>query len=196
LHLLVDSTGLRLCGRGDWLVERHGSWTRPLWRKLHPATDADTGDMVATELMRHDIDDGGQIDALLGSYGGPIASFTANGAYDRDNVYAAVGARSRRAAVVIPPRSSAVISTADNAPPTQRDRHIAAIAKHGRKGWQSRSGYNWRALAEADVSLWKRIIGDGVRLRTDDRRSTEVAITARALSRMLELGRRAYLRIA
>lgn len=171
VHLLVDSTGLRLCGPGEWLVERHGSRTRRLWRKLHLATDADTGEIAATELTEHDADDGGQVEALLDSYGGPIASFTADGAYDRDDVYAAVAARSRRAAVVIPPRSSAVPSAAANAEPTQRDEHIAVVAAHGRMGWQRRSGYNWRALVEADVSRWKRVIGDALRLRTDDRRS-------------------------
>ena len=195
VHLLVDSTGLRLCGPGEWLVERHGSRTRRLWRKLHLATDADTGEIVAAELTGHDADDGGQVEALLDSYGGPIASFTADGAYDRDDVYAAVAARSRRAAVVIPPRSSAVPSAAANADPTQRDEHIAVIAAHGRMGWQRRSGYNWRALVEADVSRWKRVIGDGLQSRTDDRRSTEVAIAARALNRMLELGRPEYVRM-
>ena len=101
VHLLVDSTGLRLCGPGEWLVERHGSRTRRLWRKLHLATDADTGEIVAAELTGHDAADGGQVRALLESHGGPIASFTADGAYDRDDVYAAVTARSRRAAVII-----------------------------------------------------------------------------------------------
>ncbi len=195
LHLLVDSTGLRLCGPGEWLVERHGARTRRLWRKLHLATDADTGEIVAAELTGHDADDGGQVGALLDSYGGSIASLTADGAYDRGDVYAAVAARSRRAVVIIPPRSSAVISTADDMPPTQRGEHIAGIAAHGRMSWQRRSGYNWRALVEADVSRWKRVIGDGLRSRTDDRRSTEVAIAARALNRMLELGRPEYIRI-
>ena len=196
VHLLVDSTGLRLCGPGEWLVERHGSRARRLWRKLHLATDADTGEIVAAELTGHDADDGGQVEGLLDGYGGPIASFTADGAYDRDDVYAAVAARSRRAAVVIPPRSSAVPSAAGDTLPTQRDRHIVEVAAHGRMGWQRRSGYNWRALVEADVSRWKRVIGDGLRSRTDDRRATEVAIAARTLNQMLQLGRPEYLRIA
>jgi hypothetical protein len=196
VHLLVDSTGLRLSGPGEWLVERHGSRTRRLWRKLHIATDADTGEIVAAELTGHDVDDGGQVEALLDRCGRPIASFTADGAYDRDDVYAAVVARSPSAAVVIPPRSSAILSATENTEPTQRDAHIAAIAEHGRMGWQRRSGYNWRALVEADVSRWKRVIGDGLRSRTNDRRATEVAIAARALNRMLKLGRPEYLRIA
>jgi hypothetical protein len=178
VHLLVDSTGLRLCGPGEWLVERHGSRARRLWRKLHLATDADTGEIVAAELTGQDADDGGQVEALLDGCGGPVASFTADGAYDRDDVYATVAARSPRAAVVIPPRSSAVLSATEDAELTQRNTHILAIAAHGRMGWQRRSGYNWRALVEADVSRWKRVIGGALWSRTDDRRSTDVAIAA------------------
>lgn len=99
------------------------------------------------------------------------------------------------AAVVVPPRSSAVLSAANGAKPTQRDRHIAAIAAHGRLGWQRRSGCNWRALVEADVSRWKRVIGDGLRFRTTDRQSTEVAIAANSLTRMLDLRRPEYVRV-
>ena len=58
VHLLVDSTGLKLCGPGEWLVEKHGSRRRRGWRKLHLATDADTGRIVATVLTDHDADDG------------------------------------------------------------------------------------------------------------------------------------------
>jgi hypothetical protein len=196
VHLLVDSTGLRLCGPGEWLVERHGSRARRMWRKLHLATDADTGEIIAAELTGQDADDGGQVEALLDGGSVPIASFTADGAYDRDDVYAAVIARSPRAAVVIPPRSSAVLSADKHAEPTQRDAHILAVAAHGRMGWQRRSGYNWRALVEADVSRWKRVLSGGLWSRTEDRRATEVAIAARALNRMLKLGRPEYVRTA
>jgi hypothetical protein len=196
VHLLIDGTGLKLCGPGEWLVEQHGGTRRRLWRKLHLATDADTGRIVAVELTGHDADDGGQVEALLDQHGGPIASFTADGAYDGDDVYVAVAARSRGADVAIPPRSSAVPSAAGDAEPTQRDAHIAAIAAHGRMGRQRRSGYNWRALAETDVSRRKRVIGGGPRSRTADRRSAEVAIAADVLNRMLKLGRPEYVRLA
>jgi hypothetical protein len=75
VHLLVDSTGLRLCGPGEWLVERHGSRACRLWRKLHLATDDETGEITAAELTGHEPDDGGQVEALLDRYGGPIASY-------------------------------------------------------------------------------------------------------------------------
>ena len=147
-------------------------------------------------MTGHDADDGGQVGPLLDGVDGPVASFTADGAFDRDDVYAAVAARHPDAAVIVPPRSSAVPSDAAETAPTQRDRHIETIAERGRMGWQKASGHNRRALVEADVSRWKRVIGDDLRSRTDGRQATEVAIAADALNRMLDLGRPEYVRIA
>jgi hypothetical protein len=194
-HLLVDSTGLQLCGPGEWLVEKHGSRARRSWRKLHIGVDADTGRIVAAELTAHDVDDASQVGPLLDQVAGPIASFTADGAYDQDGVYGEVAARHPEAAVIVPPRSSAVLSTTAEASPTQRDQHLRTIAERGRMGWQKASGYNWRALVEADISRFKRIIGGALRSRTDERRATEVAVAVRVLNRMLELGRPEYVRI-
>ena len=118
------------------------------------------------------------------------------GSYDRDDVYAEVTARHPDAAVVVPPRASAVPSEAAETAPTQRDRHLQCIAERGRMGWQKALGYNDRALVEADISRWKRVIGDGLRSQTDGRQATEVAIAAHVLNRMLELGRPEYVRIA
>ena len=194
VHLLVDGTGLKLCGPGEWLVEKHGTKTRRGWRKLHLATDADTGRIVASALTGHDADDGSQLGPLLDQVDGPVASITADGAFDREDVYAEVAARHPEAAVIVPPRSGAVPSDAAETAPTQRDRHIEAIAERGRMGWQKASGYNWRALVEADIARFKRVIGDGLRARTDERRATEVNVAVHALNRMLEFGRPNYVR--
>ena len=61
--------------------------------------------------------------------------------------------------------------------------------------WQKISGYTYRALVEADISRYKRVIGDALRSRTDTRRNTEVAVAVQALNRMLELGRPEYVRV-
>jgi hypothetical protein len=196
VHLLVDGTGLRLCGPGEWLIEKHGSRTRRSWKKLHLATDADTGRIVASVLTGHDGDDGSQLGPLLDQVDGPVASVTADGAFDRDDVYAEVAARHPEAAVIVPPRSGAVPSDGADAAPTRRDRHIEVIAEHGRMGWQKASGYNWRALVEADIARFKRVIGDGLRSQTDGRQATEVVIAVQVLNRMLELGRPEYVRLA
>jgi len=172
VHLLVDSTGLKLCGAGEWLMEKHGSRTRRGWRKLHLATDADTGRIVASALTDKNTDDGSRVGPLLDQVNGPVASFTGDGANDRDDVYAGVEAWHPAARVIVPPRSSAVQSDTAETAPTQRDRHLQTIAEHGRMGWQRTSGYNCRALVEA-----------------------EIAVAADVLNRMLELGRPEYVRV-
>src|SRR3954469_19191151 len=129
VHLLVDSTGLKLCGAGEWLVEKHGTRKRRSWRKLHLGRDADTGQIVAATLTTPDVDDGSQVGPLLDQVDGPIASFTGDGAYDQEGVYASVGERHPAAAVIVPPRSTAVPSATAETAPTQRDRHLELIAE-------------------------------------------------------------------
>ena len=196
MHLLVDSTGLKLCGAGEWLVEKRGTRERRSWRELHLGVDADTGRIVASALTGHDADDGARVDRLLDRVEGPVASFTGDGAYDQANVYDSVAERHPEAAVIIPPRATAMPSAMAETAPTRRDCHLRCIAEHGRMRWQKRSGYNRRSKAETAVARWKQVIGDGLRSRTDERRATEVAVAAHTLNRMLEFGRPSYVRIA
>jgi hypothetical protein len=195
VHLLVDSTGLKLCGSGEWLLEKHGTKTRRSWRKLHIAVDADTGQIAAAALTTSDVDDASQVGALLDQVDCSVTSFTADGAYDQDGVYGQVASHHPAASVIVPPRSSAVPSETAQTAPTMRDHHLQTIAERGRMAWQKTSGYNWRALVEADISRLKRVIGDGLRSRTDRRQPTEVAIAVGALNRMLELGQPTYVRL-
>ena len=178
LHLLVDSTGLRLSGPGEWLVEKHGAKARRSWRKLHLGVDAGTGRIEAVELTGNETDDGSRVGPLL------------------DQVDGAVAERHPEAAVVVPPRRDAVPSVAAEIAPTQRDGHLRCIAEHGRLGWQKASGHNRRALAEAAMLRYKQVIGETLRSRTDRRQATEAAIAVRVLNRMLELGRPESVRIA
>jgi len=196
LHLLVDSTGLRLCGAGEWLQEKHGTKTRRSWRKLHIGLDAGSGQIVAASLTAKEVDDGAEVGPLLDQITGAVASFTGDGGYDQDRVYAAVAEHSPRAAVVVPPRATAVPSETAETAPTQRDRHLQHIAEHGRMTWHKASGYTMRARAEAAIGRFKQVIGDGLLSRTDERRATEVDVAVHALNRMVELGRPNYVRTA
>ena len=110
VRLLVDSTGLKLCGPGEWLIEKHGTRVRRSWRKLHIGVDADTGRIVASELTINDVDDGSQVGPLLDQVMDPVASFTGDGAYDQDGVSRSVAERHPDARVIVPPRSGAVPS--------------------------------------------------------------------------------------
>jgi hypothetical protein len=109
IHLLVDSTGLRLCGPGEWLVENHGTQKRRSWRKLHIGVDADTGEILASELTTSDVNDGSQVKPLLDQIQGPLTSI-GEGAYDQAGIYGTIGKRHPEADVIVPPRSTAVPS--------------------------------------------------------------------------------------
>ena len=156
LHLLVDSTGLKIYGEGEWLDQKRGIRSPRRWRKLHLGVDADTHEIVAVELTPDDVGDVSELPELLDQIDTEIASLTADGAYDGEVVYDAVANRHPDAETIIPPRATAVSNDTTS---TQRDRHIATIEKHGRMGWQRRSGYNRRSLVETAVYRYKTIIG-------------------------------------
>jgi hypothetical protein len=196
LHLLVDSTGLKLGGAGEWLIEKHGTFRRRSWRKLHIGVDAANGEIVAVAVTGKDIDDAAMADVLLHQIADPIASFTADGAYDQHYVSKVVGQRHPDAAVIVSPRAGAVASAPAEAAPTQRDRHLQMIAERGRMAWQKASGYNLRAKVEASIRRYKRVIGDALRSRTDRTEATEVTLATAVLNRMLGFGRPNYVRIS
>ena len=125
-----------------------------------------------------------------------MASVTGDGAYDQEGVYASVSERHPEAAVIVPPRATAVPSQTAQSAPTQRDRHLQLIAERGRIGWQKASGYTKRARSETVISRYKRVIGDGLRSHTEERRATEVDVAVHVLNHMRELGRPNYVRIA
>ena len=95
-----------------------------------------------------------------------------DGGYDRTGVYTALDERHPDAKVVVPPRADAVLSATADTEPTQRDRHIQAIAGKGRMAWQRDSGYNQRARVEGQFARWKQVIGDGLRFHSDQARAT------------------------
>jgi IS5 family transposase len=196
IHLLVDSSGLKLGGPGEWLVEKHGTSKRRSWRKLHIGFDAVSGRIVASILTDRDVDDASQVDPLLDQRAEPVELFLGDGGYDRTGVYTALDERYPDAVIVVPPRSDAVLSATADTEPTQRDRHIQAIAEEGRMAWQRDSGYNQRAGVEGQFARWKQVIGDGLRFHSDEARVTEVAIAAQVLNRMLDLGRPDSVRVA
>jgi hypothetical protein len=103
--------------------------------------DADTGQIVAVTLTNHAVDDASQVGPLLDQIHDPVASFTGDGAYDQEGVYAGVAERHPEASVVVPPRSTAVPSDTAETAPCQRDHHLQLIADKGRMGWQRASGY-------------------------------------------------------
>jgi len=192
LHLLIDSTGLKIYGEGEWLDQKRGIRSPRRWRKLHLGVDADTHEVVAVELTRDDVGDVSQLAKLLDQVTTPVASVIADGAYDGETVYDAVTDRHPEADIIIPPRATAVLSTS-GAP--QRNQHIATIERHGRMGWQRRSGYNRRSLVETAMYRYKTIIGRRLLARTLSSQQVEAKIGCNVLNRMTSFAMPATIRI-
>src|SRR5215213_5763157 len=190
VHVVIDSTGLKVHGAGEWLAEKHGARGRRTWRKLHLAVDPESGEILASELTTSEEGDAALVGPLLAQIAGPIASVTADGAYDGEPVYRAVAARQPDppVAVVIPPRATAVPGPTADTAPTQRDRHLRMIRDKGRMGWQKAVGYGRRSLGETAVSRYKAIIGRGLRARTLSAQKTEARVACSVLDWMTRLG--------
>ena len=197
MHLLINSTGLKLFGRGEWNDEKHGR-ARRSWRKLRLAVEAGTGEIVACLLTDNAADDAGQVPALLKAIEGEIASVVADGAYDGEPVYQAIAGHQPNPPpdIVIPPRASAVLSTENAEAQSQRDRHIRLITEKGRMAWQKATGYGRRSLAETAVGRYKGIIGPKLRARGLPAQQGEVAVAAEVLNRMIRVAKPVSTRVA
>ena len=147
--------------------------------------------IVASVLTDNGADDAGLGPVLLEQIGAAIASVTADGAYDGEPVYQAVASRQPDppAAVVIPPRVSAVLGTNAADAPSQRGQHIRRIAARGRMGWQKATGYGRRNLAETAIGRYKSLIGPRLRARTFSTQQGEAAIAVEALNRMIRVAK-------
>ena len=188
--MVIDATGPQVHGAGEWLAETHGGRGRRSWRKLHLAVDPGSGEILASELTTTEEGDASQVSPLLDQITSPIASVIADGAYDGEPVYRAVAEcqPDPPAAVVVPPRASAVPSPTADTAPTQRDQHLRVIREKGRMGWQRAADYDKRSLRETAVSRYKTIIGRGLRARTLPAQKTEARVGCSVLDRMTRLG--------
>ena len=189
IQLLIDSTGLKVFGAGEWLQEKHDAKARRTWKKLHLAVDADTGMIMASTLTGNDVGDPSQLAPLLDQIEATIASVTADGAYDGMPTYDVVAQRSEDIRVIIPPHVTAVLSAEAEHNPSQRDQHILAIADRGRLGWQEETNYGQRALVEIAMGRYKAIIGPCLRARSFSGQNVEARVGVAVLNRMLHVGR-------
>ena len=196
LHLIVDSTGLKFHGPGEWTIEKHGTKRRKSWRVFHLGTDAQTGEIVAHLLTSKEADDAHQVGRLLDQLDEPLAAFLGDGAYDREVATSAILQRHPDASIIVPPLKTAVLSEHAQTDPTQRDRHLLEIGKHGRSGWQKHSGYTVRSRVENSIGRFKQVLGESLRSKDHRNQATEIDIAVHVLNRMLSFGRPYSVRIA
>jgi Transposase DDE domain len=188
VDLIIDSTGLQVCGQGEWHSQKHGEKKRKRWKKLHMGVDKQ-GWIVASCVTESPEHDPSQVPALLAQVDLPIARFLGDGIFAHAPVYAAGEDPSPGARVSIPPRQDAVLRPTAAISPTQRDRHLLAIESDGRCAWKRTSGYDAQSHAENAFSRCKRIFGDGLRAQREEAQERKASLACGLLNRMRELGR-------
>ncbi len=189
IHLVIDSTGLKMLGDGEWHAHKHKtSNKRRRWRKLHLGIDGDGG-IIASELTDSSVDDASVGISMIEKVEAAIGRFTADGAYDTRGTYEALAASGAPdIKIVIPPKKTATSDPRAMGPWCQRNDAIERIAEVGRRQWRQESGAHQQARAENGMCRYKRIIGDGLRARKFEAQAREAMIAVNVLNRMTELG--------
>jgi len=188
VSVVVDSTGLKVYGEGEWKVRQHGSGGRRTWRKIHLAVDPDSHQIVAEELTGSDCHDGNKALDLVDQSACEIDTFYGDGAYDHWDIHD--GLQEREIDAIIPPRHGAVIKQHGNckADPLPRDECVRHIRRDGRETWKEEIGYHRRSIAETAMSRMKGAFGGKLKNRTIESQKTEAAIRCKLLNWFAVLG--------
>ena len=185
IHVLVDATGLKVYGEGEWKVRVNGIGKRRTWRKLHMAIDEARAEVLATVTTTSNVSDKEVLPILLEQITEPIAQLTGDGRYDYATCYEAVARREARA--VIPPRRRGHLHPGDERL-WARDRNLRRIKKVGRRKWKCEIGYHRRSVIETAIWRMKTIFGSNLSSRRFQNQATEMRVRCAALNRMSRLG--------
>ena len=190
LNLVLDSTGLKIYGEGEWKVRKHGCSKRRTWRKLHLGADPESGEIQAVCLTENKVSDDAAVKELLEQIEQTLLACAADGAYDKRKVYDALNRHSPEVEILIPPRKNARIWQHGNskAERLKRDENLRYIRKHGRRQWKDDSGYHMRSLAETAMFRLKTIFGSELSARLLETQTTQALIRCWALNKMTYLG--------
>jgi hypothetical protein len=188
IDVVVDSTGLKVFGEGEWKMRQHGKSKRRTWRKLHLAVNPDTQEIeaeVLTEAGGHDAD---QVENLLDQIDAPVDDFYGDGAYDQCKVYETLETQKIRP--IIPPRRNAKITRHGNAngPRLPRDEAIREIRRTGRKSWKEKIGYHLRSLSETAMYRVKCCFGNKLKNHLIKNQRIESRIRSKILNHFTRLG--------
>lgn len=187
LDLLVDSTGIKFLGEGEWKRKKHGAEYRRQWRKVHLGIDANTLEIRAIEVTDNSVGDAPMLPELLSQIppDEALASVSADGAYDTKACHAAIIERGAQA--VIPPRKNGQRWKETLAGASVRNEALKACRRLGWRIWKKWSGYHRRSLVETKMHCFKRL-GERVMARTFERQVVELHVRVALLNRFTQLG--------
>lgn len=191
LHLVIDSTGAKVYGEGEWKVRQHGWGKHRTWKKLHIGIDESNGDILVGEVTGNEVCDADALPGLIDQV--PeitmIGQVSTDGIYDKKICYEKLAER-RVLKVAIPPQKNAKIHRHGNTdgPPLIRDENIRRIRKVGRKQWKQEMNFHRRSLSETGMFRLKTIFSDKVRSRSFAGQRVELLLRCKALNLINTLG--------
>lgn len=190
INLVIDSTGIKVYGEGEWKVRAHGWSKRRTWRKLHLAIEPESGQIVGLEATSNAVDDAEKVGDLLDQVpeGVKVKEAAADGAYDKKKAYDSLNKHGTRA--VIPPRQNAKIWQHGNSKKERliRDENLRRIRKVGRKTWKAEANYHQRSLAETGVFRFKQTFGGMVSARIEENQYQELKLKGKIMNIITHLG--------
>jgi hypothetical protein len=182
IHLVVDSTGLKIYGEGEWKVRQHGAGKRRTWIRVHLGVDANEKDVRAVVVTREEIRDCEVFGELIDQIDESIEKIYADGAYDTRECYEV--ADKKEAELVVPPRTNAVLW--ENGHP--RNMAIILVALIGMAMWMVITGYHKRSIAENAMYRLKQLFGTSLASRKFITQESEVHARIAAMNTMTYLG--------
>lgn len=187
LHLLADSTGIKVEGEGEWNARKHGGTKRRIWRKIHFGIDEKPLEILAAEFTTSDIGDAPMLPELLDQIppGQEIATVTADGAFDTRKCHDAIAARG--AAAIIPPRKNAKPWKLDTAVGIARNEILRTSKRVGRTIWRRWSVYHRRSRTETKMHSVK-LLDQRLSTRDFDRQVAEFQVRVAVLNGFTALG--------
>lgn len=186
LHVVVDSSGLKIFGEGEWKIKMHGKSKRRTWRKLHIAVDVDTQDIIAHDVTLASGHDTQSLPKLLDQIDRPVDTVAADGIYDTAGCYQSI--LNKKARPLIPPRKNAALSKHTDIVHQWRNYVVTQTKHHGLKTWKKHSQYHRRSLAETAFYRLKTLFGHHAKNRRFDHQQNELALRCKLINQFNLLG--------
>jgi IS5 family transposase len=186
IHLVADSSGLKIYGEGEWKVKMHGTRQRRTWRKLHIGLNPKTGEIVTHHVTLANVHDAEVLPTLLEQVKTPISKVTLDGIYDTINCYQTIA--NKGAIPIIPPRKNAAISNSPKLPQQLRNWAITQVNYHGDEIWKQFTDYHQRSHVENAFFRLKTLFGHAAKNRSFDHQVTELSLRCNILNRFTQLG--------
>lgn len=187
IHVVVDGTGLKIFGEGEWKVRQHGYTKHRMWRKLHIGIDVETQEIVMMELTDNKVGENKKFPGLLEQYKGGYSKIGGDKGYDSYDCHEQVGHYGAVSAINIQ-EDAKERKKLGNGPALVRDQIVRRIAEVGKEQWKKEVSYHQRSLVETAMFRYKSILGNKMHARNIENQKIEALIGCNILNSFTRIG--------